>query len=179
VTDLKRVVTDTAEPSPQTPRPPPPNDAPPKRFPRKSRVGVAVGAAVVAAVGVGGYFGVNAVLSNRSSQMTSASTPDSLRQVQGLPRGAAPCDRIQTDVVVPFNAGARGTPATSCEFVEQVRKAYSAQTTPMSSPTQLSAVSPTTSRWYQLACLNSGTYVTCTGGSAAVIYLYNRPIPNS
>jgi hypothetical protein len=176
VTDLERVGTDDAEPPPHTPPPPPPpqNDAPPERPWWKTPRGAATLAVVLAAIGVGGYFGVNAALPDASSLTTSSSAPGTIDQVPGLPRGAVPCIRLQTDVVVPFNAGARGTPATSCEFVEQVRKAFSDQRQPTSGPAQLSVVSPATSRAYELACLGSGTYVTCTGGSAAVIYLYNR-----
>ncbi len=171
MTDLERAGTDTADPSTQTPRPQ--NDPSPKRPWWKTKVGAAAVAAVLAAIGVSGYLGVRAVLAHPSSR-TSSSTP-SIDQVGGLPPGAAPCPRIQTDVQVPFNAGARGTPATSCGFVEQVRKEYSAHSTPTSGPIELSVISPATYKWYKLACFNSGSYVTCTGGAAAVIYLYNRP----
>jgi hypothetical protein len=172
VTDLERVVTDTADPSPQTPRPQ--KYVSPKRPRWKNAVGAAAVAVVLATIGVGGYFGVNAALSHPSSETKAPPTLGIGDPVKDLPPGAAACDRIATDILVPFNAGARGTPATSCAFVEQVRKEYSAHSTPASGPSQLSAVSPATSKWYQLACLSTGTYVTCTGGAAAVIYLYNR-----
>ncbi len=45
------------------------------------------------------------------------------KQVPGLPPGATQCDRVLPEEVNPFNAGARGTPMTSCPFVEQVRRA--------------------------------------------------------
>jgi hypothetical protein len=134
---------------------------------------VAGAAVILAAVAVGGYFGADAALSHSSSQTTSPSASDIPAQVPGLPPGAAKCDRTQTDVQKPFNTGARGTPATTCAFVEQVRKEYSARSTPTSGPSEVSAISPATLKWYKLACFNSGTYVTCTGGAAAVIYLYN------
>jgi hypothetical protein len=164
---------DTADPSPQEPRPQ--GDAPPKRPWWKSPVGAAGAAAALAAIGVGGYLGVDAALSHPSSQTTSPSTSGVPDQVPFLPRGAAACGPIQTDVQVPFKAGARGTPATSCGFVEQVRKEYSAHSAPTSGPFELSVISPATFKWYKLACFNSGNYVTCTGGAAAVIYLYNAP----
>jgi hypothetical protein len=173
VTDHEGVATDTAEPSPQEPRPQ--SDAPPKRPWWKSGVGAAGATIILAVIGVGGYLGLDVVLPHPSSQTTSPSNASVPDQVPGLPPGAAACPRIQTDVQVPFNVGARGTPATSCGFVEQVRKEYSAQSTPTAGPTELRVISPATSKWYQLACFKSGTYVTCTGGAAAVIYLYNAP----
>jgi hypothetical protein len=171
VINLKRAGTDPADLSPQAPRTV--IDGPPKRQWWRSRVGVAVAAAVVAGVGVAGYFGVNAVQSHPPSRTTAPPTSDIGVPVPGLPKGAMACDRIQTDVRSPFNAGARGTPATSCAFVEQVRKEYSLHHTPTSSPVELSVLSPATYRSYHLACFGTDTYVTCTGGAAAVIYLYN------
>ena len=174
MTDHEGVATDTAEPSPQEPRPQ--SDTPPKRHWRKSPMGAAGAGIVLTVIAVGGYIGINAVLAHPSSQTTSPSTANVLDPApQFLPRGAVACKPIQTDVRIPFNAGARGTPATSCAFVEQVRKEYSVHSTPTASPTELRVISPATSKWYQLACFNSGTYVTCTGGAAAVIYLYNAP----
>lgn len=129
---------------------------------------------VLAAIAVGGYFGVDALLSHPSPN-TSLSTAAGPDQVPGLPPGAAACKRVQTDVQKPFNSGARGTPATSCGFVEQVRKEYAIHSTPSSGPSELDVVSPATFRWYRVACFNSGDYVTCTGGAAAVVYLYNKP----
>lgn len=170
MTDLERVGTEVGGPS--IPTPLAQNDARPNRARRKHAMALA---AVLAAVGLAGYFGVNAVLSHPSSRATPGSTSGAFRQVRGLPRGAEACPRLETDVVVPFNAGARGTSTTTCEFVEQVRFEYAKRSTPASGPTQLSAVSPATRTWYELACLSSQTYVTCTGGSAAVIYLYNAP----
>jgi hypothetical protein len=139
--------------------------------------GAALAAAVVAVIAVAGYLGVRALQSPTSPQSTSPSTPGIFNHDPGLPPGADRCGRIYASLPGPFNAGARGTPATSCAFVEEVRKEYSAHGSPEAGPVQLSVVSPSTSRWYKLACLSSPTYVTCTGGAAAVIYLYNRTGP--
>jgi hypothetical protein len=163
VADLEHVETDAAESPTRTP--PPQIDASRERPWWKNRVGALALTAVLAAICVSGYFGVNAMLSHP----TSPSAPGTISQVPDLPRGAVSCPRLATDIVVPFNAGARGTPTTSCAFVEQVRRKYAEQSTATSGPAQLSVVSPVTARWYQLACLSSGTYVTCTGASAAVI----------
>jgi hypothetical protein len=170
VTDLERVGTDTADPSPQTPRPQ--KDVPPKRPRWKNAGGAAAVAVVLATIGVGGYFSVNAALSHPSSPATAAPTSDIGDPVPGLPPGALTCNSIQT-AVGPFNAGAHGTPATTCEFVEQVLMAYSRHT-PTPGPNLLTVLSPATSKSYRLACLSTGPYVTCTGGAAAVIYLYNK-----
>ena len=97
-----------------------------------------------------------------------AATP--MPQVAGLPPGAAKCDPVYRDLPGPFNAGARGTPMTSCFFVEQVRRAYV-----MSPMSQLRVVSPTTRKPYDLQCTpaENEDYVTCTGGQDAIIYLYH------
>lgn len=173
MTDHEGVATDTADASPQEPLPQ--SDAPAKRPWWKSRVRAAGAGAVLAAIGVGGYFAINAVLAHPSS---SATAPPASASGIGepvplyLPRGAAGCEPNQTDVR-PFNAGARGTPATTCEFVEGVRMAYSKHT-PTPGPDLLTVLSPATSKSYHLVCLSMGRYATCTGGAAAVIYLYNK-----
>lgn len=130
----------------------------------------AAAAVFLAAIGLGSYFVVNALFQHRSSP----SPPRLLAQVPGLPPGAVPCPQVYKDVHAPFNAGARGTPMTSCPFVEQVRGAYAARR-PTSSPVvQLSVISPATEKWYDLTCIATGNYATCVGGAAGVIYLYNQ-----
>jgi hypothetical protein len=90
-----------------------------------------------------------------------------------LPTGAASCPKIYTKVTAPFNAGARGTPVTTCNFVEQVRwTAYVDHLSTSSPPTQLWAFSPTTRKQYEMQCISAVTYLTCTGGEDAVVYLY-------
>jgi hypothetical protein len=91
-----------------------------------------------------------------------------------LPPGAAKCHRIYKKVTAPFNDGARGTPITSCNFVEQVRWAAHVENLSTSSPpTQLWAFSPTTRKPYEMQCVSAGSYLTCTGGEDAVVYLYS------
>jgi hypothetical protein len=90
-----------------------------------------------------------------------------------LPPGAASCHPIYTEITAPFNAGARGTPLTSCAFVEQVRRtAHTEHLSASSLPTQLRVVSPTTRKQYEMQCTSAGSYVTCTGGEDAIVYLY-------
>lgn len=96
-----------------------------------------------------------------------------LAQVGGLPPGAASCHPIYTEIKTPFNAGARGSPLTSCPFVEQVRRtAHTEHLSTSSPPTQLRVVSPTTRKSYEMQCTSAGSYVTCTGGEDAIVYLY-------
>ena len=166
MTDLERAVTDTADPPSEEARPQ--SHAPPKRPWWKTRVTAAGAGAVLAAIAIGGYFGANALLSHPSSPSASGG----LEQVHGLPPGAVNCESVRTDVG-PFNAGARGTPATTCEFVEQVSMAYSRHV-PTPGPDLLTVLSPATSKSYNLVCVSMGGYATCTGGAAAVIYLYNK-----
>lgn len=96
-----------------------------------------------------------------------------LTQVAGLPPGATACPVLFEKVVVPFNAGARGTPMTSCPFVEQVRRDYARRADPLSGPQQMRVPSPATGKWYDLVCKPTGEFVTCMGGVVAIIYLYN------
>jgi hypothetical protein len=104
----------------------------------------------------------------------STEIPLSLPQVGNpLPPGAAWCPLIYKEITTPFNAGARGTPLTSCPFVEQVRRtAYTEHLSASAPPTQLRVVSPTTRRQYEMQCTSAGSYVTCTGGEDAIVYLY-------
>jgi hypothetical protein len=101
--------------------------------------------------------------------------PPALTQVgEPLPPGASSCPHIYTEVTAPFNAGARGTPITTCNFVEQVRwTAYVDHLSTSSPPTQLWAFSPTTRKQYEMQCISGGSYLTCTGGEDAVVYLYS------
>jgi hypothetical protein len=101
----------------------------------------------------------------------------SLAQVgDPLPPGAAACRLIYSEIKEPFNAGARGTPLTSCAFVEQVRRTAHADHYSTSSPsTQLQVVSPVSRKWYEMQCISAERYATCTGGEDAVVYLYNTP----
>jgi hypothetical protein len=104
----------------------------------------------------------------------STQIPQSLPQVGNpLPPGAASCPQIYSEITTPFNAGARGTPLTSCPFVEQVRRtAYTEHLSVSSPPTPLRVVSPTTRKQYEMQCTSGGSYLTCTGGEDAIVYLY-------
>ncbi|ORW59273.1 hypothetical protein AWC20_10020 [Mycobacterium parmense] len=150
-------------------------DGPTRR--RRSASRAALLAVLLAMIGAGGFLRWQIVTQHPSAPTTAPSALSADEPVPPglLPPGALGCKRIQTDVRVPFNAGARGTPTTSCAFVEQVRKEYSVKSTPTSGPAELQTVSPATFKWYKLACFSSGTFATCTGGAAAVVYLYNRP----
>lgn len=94
-------------------------------------------------------------------------------QISGLPAGATQCPAVYPKIVSPFNAGARGTPTTSCPFVEQVRRAYSQRPAPLSAAQQMRVASPATGKWYDLVCAPTQRFVTCSGAVVAVIYLYN------
>lgn len=138
--------------------------------------GAGAAAVALAVLAVGGYFGGTALFSSPSSPVASTPPPVAASRVPDyLPAGAVACKKVYDDVHRPFNAGARGTATTSCQFVEQVRRTY-AQLVATSAPTdQIHAISPATEKLYVLACIPTGSYVSCTGGAAAVIYLYNDP----
>lgn len=148
------------------------NDAPPPRPWWKNPIGVAGAVAVIAVIAVAGYFGVTALRVRTSSPKPP---PDPLVHVDGLPPGATSCDPVYKYLLVPFNASALGTPMTSCPFAEQVRMEYSRYRPADSGAVSLKVVSPKTELQYDVTCLAIGGYATCSGGAAAVIYLYNRP----
>jgi serine/threonine kinase PknH len=116
------------------------------------------------------------------SLFKSASAATPLPQAAAfLPPGAAECPLVYKDLPGRFDAGwfdagARGTPLTTCPFVEQVRRAYVMSPKSQISPTiQLTVVSPTTRNPYEMQCTpaENDNYVTCTGGQDAIIYLYH------
>jgi hypothetical protein len=97
--------------------------------------------------------------------------------VPGLPPGAAACESVYTDLGTSYNtynAGARGTPMTSCMFVEEVRRAYAATKSPPDQTLHIDVVSPATRKRYIVACFRATGYITCTGGQGAIVYLYHR-----
>jgi hypothetical protein len=136
------------------------------------RVALIGGAVVAVAIAVTAFLLVGV---RSSHPQAPAGTPvaDPIVQVPGLPEGATACPQVYTDPTASFEHGARGTPMTSCPFVEQVRLAYAKQSNP-NGPEQLRVASPATGKWYDLVCIPTADYVTCSGGVVAVIYLYNR-----
>jgi hypothetical protein len=137
--------------------------------------GAGAAAVALAVLAVGGYFGATALFGSHHSPAASTPPVAASRVPDYLPPGAVACKKVYNDVHHPFNAGAKGTATTSCQFVEQVRRTYS-QLVATSAPTdQIHAISPATEKLYVLACIPTGSYVSCTGGAAAVIYLYNDP----
>jgi hypothetical protein len=109
------------------------------------------------------------------TDMRAPHAASSLPQVgDPLPPGAASCRKIYTEITAPFDSGARGTPLTSCAFVEQVRRTAKADNLSTSMPpTQVRVVSPITRKQYEMQCISVVTYLTCTGGEDAVVYLYS------
>ncbi|MCW2526057.1 MAG: serine/threonine protein kinase [Pseudonocardiales bacterium] len=165
------------DPDAAAPSDPRPVDRPPTQTAHRHwwRSPAGAGAVVVAlaALAVGGFFGAKALVRSRNSP--TATPPVTSEVPNYLPPGAVACKKVYTDVHHPFNAGARGTPTTSCPFVEQVRRTYSLLSSTSAPTDQIHAVSPATEKSYDLACITIGSYVTCTGGAAAVVYLYNDP----
>jgi hypothetical protein len=131
---------------------------------RGSRAGVLVGLGVVLA-GCG-----------TPAAETPSPVATDIPRVDGLPSGAVACPQLYSDPAAPYHLGARGTPQTSCGFVEQVRREYTSRRAaqPGDGPVQLRAVSPATGKWYDLVCMPTGSSVTCSGGVSALIYLYDR-----
>ena len=81
-------------------------------------------AITVAVLVVGGYYGVKNATS-ATTKVQPPAAPVAAAQVPDLPLGAMACKKLYNDIQIPFDAGARGTPTTSCPFVEQVRRTSS------------------------------------------------------
>ena len=137
----------------------------------KTPAAIIAGVLVLILVGLGILFGLREFVTDSASAPPSVKPP--LRTVAALPSGAVYCDPVYPEIQSPFTASARGTATTSCAFSEQVRRTYASRTATKAPTDQFPAVSPATGKWYAMACIPSGEYVTCTGGAAAVVYLYN------
>ncbi|WP_436839303.1 protein kinase domain-containing protein [Nocardia brasiliensis] len=92
-----------------------------------------------------------------------------------LPAGAKPCNQ-GTPVQGAFAQSATGSAVTSCQFAEEVRRAYAEMNTAQGgsrdAPRTVVATSPVTGRAYTMSCRSEGQLVTCSGGENAVVYVY-------
>ncbi|MEV6427425.1 protein kinase [Nocardia sp. NPDC051463] len=115
----------------------------------------------------------------RNSTTPSASTapakttaPTSSTPV-ALPDSARPCSASGSGRGA-FTQVAAGSQVTSCEFAEEVRRAYAESATANVSraPRSVVATSPVTGRTYTMNCVADGPMITCSGGENAVVYVY-------
>lgn len=154
---------------------------------------IVIGVLVVAVIAIGAVVGLQMFDSDDSeatTAQTTAAAPTSAAARTGgatgsartsttsarptpiaLPPGARPCGPPAT---VAFANAAAGTTVTSCEFAEEVRKAYAAAAGGGrgSAPASVVAASPITGRTYTMSCSEQDRLVTCTGGDNAVVYVY-------
>ncbi|WP_324190395.1 serine/threonine-protein kinase [Nocardia cyriacigeorgica] len=154
---------------------------------------IVIGVLVVAVIAIGAVVGLQMFGSDDSESttaQTTAAAPTSAAARTGgatgsartsttsarptpiaLPPGARPCGPPAT---VAFANAAAGTTVTSCEFAEEVRKAYAAAAGGGrgSAPASVVAASPITGRTYTMSCSEQDRLVTCTGGDNAVVYVY-------
>ncbi|WP_378732771.1 protein kinase [Nocardia brasiliensis] len=121
-----------------------------------------IGALIVVAIALAGVFGwLNRdAFTHRPAAPTLAPVPAT---ATGCATKYPPAGR--------FTYSAIGNGVTSCEFAEELRKAYSAG--PDTDGTRrLTAFSPTTQREYTMDCTTRDGLVTCTGGENAIVYIY-------
>lgn len=96
---------------------------------------------------------------------TPEETPEPTPSEIELPGSAAECDDVGGMTVH------RGNDQTSCQFAENVARAYAGLDQPVTAEVTLEDVeSPVTGQTYNLDCDHS-TPVRCTGGNNAVIFL--------
>ncbi|WP_405166081.1 protein kinase domain-containing protein [Nocardia sp. NBC_01499] len=120
---------------------------------------------VVALIVVIALAGVIAWL-QRSAFGTGATAP-TLAPVPSTARGCAtkypPAGR--------FTYSAIGNGVTSCDFAEELRKAYGTGSDADGTRT-VTAFSPATQQNYTMQCVTRDGLVTCTGGENAFVYIY-------
>ncbi|MDO5504400.1 MAG: zinc ribbon domain-containing protein [Actinomycetia bacterium] len=96
---------------------------------------------------------------------TETETPEPTPSEIDLPSSAAQCNNVGSLAVY------RGNDQTSCQFAENVARAYAELEEPPTEAFTLSGVSsPVTGQSYDLAC-DFSTPVRCGGGNNAVIYI--------
>ena len=91
------------------------------------------------------------------------------------PAYSTPCPLVYGPMGGDTNSAAGvpppGSPATTCQFAEEVRRAY-AESGPVGIARSVTARSPVTGLDYVMSCVPAGELVTCTGGNNAVVYIY-------
>ena len=116
---------------------------------------------------------VNETVTN--TQTVTSASPVPVPFVIGPPADSTPCPLVYgpMDGYADSAAGVPppGSPATTCQFAEEVRKAY-AESGPMGAARPVTARSPVTGLDYTMSCVPAGKLVTCTGGNNAVVYIY-------
>ncbi|MFQ6327881.1 protein kinase domain-containing protein [Nocardia sp. CWNU-33] len=114
----------------------------------------------------------NSSTPSTSTAPTTTSAPTSSTPV-ALPESARPCSAGGPGRGA-FTRVAAGSQVTSCEFAEEVRRAYAESATANVSraPRSVVATSPVTGRTYTMNCVAEGQVVTCSGGENAVVYVY-------
>ncbi|MEU7138184.1 protein kinase [Nocardia sp. NPDC046473] len=114
---------------------------------------------VLALAGVVGWLKRDAFIS-RPTAPTLAPVPATAR---GCATKYPPAGR--------FTYSAIGNGVTSCDFAEEVRKAYS-EGSDADGSRQVTAFSPATQKNYTMECVTRDGLVTCTGGENAFVYIY-------
>ncbi|WP_324198563.1 serine/threonine-protein kinase [Nocardia brasiliensis] len=139
----------------------PENPATPERRSRsgKPRLIAAFVIVALALVGVGGWL------------LRDQFRPDPLTPTLApVPANAKGC-ATKYPPMGRFTYSAIGTSATTCEFAEEVRKAYG--TGPDTDGTRpVAAFSPATQQDYTMECVTRDGLVTCIGGANAIVYIY-------
>lgn len=127
-------------------------------------------AATTCAAGVAGGTYVLLAPEPTGAQAAPGAVP-AAAAVPGLPPGAARCPQIYPGIP-PLTASAAGTPFTSCGFAEEVRRAYGA---PSGDPRRVvQAASTVTRKSYEMYCIPTDGFITCSGGGDAVVYLFGQ-----
>lgn len=86
------------------------------------------------------------------------------------PDGAQACPQVY-DLGTPARSAVNAK-TTTCEFAEEVRRAYIENGQPGQQPVVLTDVfSPRTHKYYTMTCTGVDT-IKCTGGVKAKVYLY-------
>lgn len=163
----------------------------PEKQPRsKAPLWIALGVAIAAALGAGGYFVYRAVGAGQSEPITSTVVVTSTSPIASVPTGSASAN-AQTPTAEPtrsradeerataknkeFAPGKSETSVTTPEFSQVVGEDFAAYYRQHGeAPKTLESTSPVTGYTYTMTCVRASGGYRCTGGDNASVFIGER-----
>lgn len=154
----------------------------PEKKPRSNApLWVALGVAIAAALGAGGYLAYRAVGVGQSEPITSTIVVTSTSPIAPAPTGGASAN-AETRASEPtrspakeFAPGKSETSVTSPEFSKVVGDDFAAYYRQYGeAPKTLESTSPVTGKTYTMTCVKASGGYRCTGGNNASVFIGER-----
>lgn len=128
-----------------------------------------VGMAIFAALTLSSRGGTSSMQASPTAAAAAPTQAVSAAPTQADPPAAAPAAPAASN---SYTYAYSGNGVTTEGFADNVFSAFSSAYASSGTPNvTVSAYSPTTGRSYTMSCWDSGSYVTCTGGNNAVVYI--------